>query len=1004
VKSNNFFNEEQSNIIKELPINIAIFDNEMKYLSYTNKFLEDYNFDKNINIIGKSHYEVFPEISESWIIIHQKGLAGETISKDNEKFVRLDGSIQYISWEIKPWYKKNNTVGGIVLTTIDTTNKIKSEELKQEVEKKNKKQETSLDLLDKAFIVTDDGIWDWNVAENRVYFSPGWKSMLGYTNDEIKNDFYGWEKLLHPDDLEYAKAEAVSLANGEISNIAIEFRMRCKNGTYKWIFSRSKVVEVDKNNNPIRLVGTHTDIQSKKEFQTLLENQKIKYQNLLKLSSEGIFIMSSETGKLLEYSEIVKELLGYSKKELDDLSVLDWDKDINCIEEYKEIISAISYEPINFERTHIRKNGTRYIASINAVKINVDGEELLYSSVRDISNTKENQRKLEEQNQKLTTLKTTLDNAIEIATLGIWEWDAINDILTWSDIVYDIYGLDKNTQLSVKLIETIIYKDDLELHRQQINNYLSKKESIYFEYRIVKDDEIRTISAIGKPIIENDKLIRMTGVVQDITDFKRKEKELLDAQKIAKLGSYNFDIANNSFTTSHIVHDIFGVPQDYKKTFDTWVDLIHEDDKEMMQNYFMHIIKEKEDFDKEYRIREFKNNTIKWVHGLGVIKFDKNDNPYRLFGTIQDITQRKVIETQMKQALTVFENTHDSIMITNSNNEIINVNKSFINTTGYSLEEVIGEKPSILKSFIYQNEFYKQMWESIENNEFWQGEITNKRKNGELFESYLAINSLKDNNGNIYGYIGIFSDISIMKYQEKMIIQQSRTSAIGEMIGNIAHQWRQPLSVISTAATGMKLQLEIDSLSKEETITSLSKINDYVQYLSETIEDFSGFFKEDLSIKKFKINEVFEKVENLTRDAFKINFIEVFQDIDKNTYIVGNKNLLIQALINIYNNALDVLKKKNIKEKRLLFIKVKKENAKINIHIKDNAGGIPLAYTEKIFDPYFTTKHQSQGTGIGLYMTHQIVIKQLKGTIKASNVTYKYEDKNYSGAEFIISI
>jgi PAS domain S-box-containing protein len=876
VKSNSFFNEDQLNIIKDLAINIAIFDNEMKYLSYTNKFLEDYNFDKNIDITGRSHYEIFPEIPKSWIIIHQKALAGESISKEHEKFERIDGSIQYISWEVKPWYKKNNTIGGIVLTTIDNKNQIKSEEL----EEKSKNLESSLDLYNKAFNVTDDGIWDWNLEKNIVYFSPTWKNMLGYDINEIKNDFTQWEKLLYPDDLEYAKTEALKLAKGKISNYNIEFRMLCKDGTYKWILSRSKVVEVDKNNKPIRLVGTHTDIQSKKE----------------------------------------------------------------------------------------------------------------------------NQRKLEEQNKRLTTLKTTLDNAIEIATLGIWEWDHINNILLWSDITYDILGIDKNTHANLEVLESIIYEDDIELHREQVSKCILEKVSIHFEYRIIKDDEIRTILAIGRPIIENNKVIKLTGVIQDITELKKKEEELLDAQKIAKLGSYDFDITNNSFTTSLILDDIFCIPQDYKKTFETWADLIHEDDKEMMQNYFMHIIENKEDFDKEYRIRDFKTNMIKWIHGLGVIKFDKNDNPYRLFGTIQDITQRKVIETQMKQALTVFENTHDSIVITNSNNEIVNVNNSFINTTGYSLEEVIGKKPSILKSFIYQNEFYKQMWESIENQGFWQGEITNKRKNGELFESYLAINAVKDNSENIYSYIGIFSDISIIKYQEKMIFQQSRTSAIGEMIGNIAHQWRQPLSIISTAATGMKLQLEMDSISKEETINSLSKINDQVQYLSETIEDFSGFFKEDLSIKKFKIDEVTDKLENLTRDAFKINFIELHHNINENIYILGNKNLLIQALINIYNNALDILRNKNIKERRLLFIKVQKENEKVNIYIKDNAGGIHSEYLEKIFDPYFTTKHQSQGTGIGLYMTQQIITKQLKGTTKVSNVKYKYEDKDYSGAEFIISI
>ncbi len=208
---NSFFNKEQSNIIKELPINIAICDNEMKYLSYSNKFLEDYNFDKNIDLIGKSHYEVFPEITEFWKNFHRRALAGETLSKDNDKFERVDGSIQYISWEIKPWYKENNTIGGIVLTTIESSNKLKTEQLEQEVEKKSDELENSLDLLNKAFSVTDDGIWDWNLEKNIVYFSPRWKTMLGYNEDEIKNDFLGWENLLHPDDLELHNSSANSI-------------------------------------------------------------------------------------------------------------------------------------------------------------------------------------------------------------------------------------------------------------------------------------------------------------------------------------------------------------------------------------------------------------------------------------------------------------------------------------------------------------------------------------------------------------------------------------------------------------------------------------------------------------------------------------------------------------------------------------------------------------------------------------------------------------------------
>ncbi|WP_417332738.1 sensor histidine kinase [Halarcobacter sp.] len=224
------------------------------------------------------------------------------------------------------------------------------------------------------------------------------------------------------------------------------------------------------------------------------------------------------------------------------------------------------------------------------------------------------------------------------------------------------------------------------------------------------------------------------------------------------------------------------------------------------------------------------------------------------------------------------------------------------------------------------------------------------------------------------------------------------------MIGNIAHQWRQPLSAITTISTGLKLQLEMGiPLSSDENIENLNKINEQAQYLSRTIEDFRGFFSTKLTeVVDFEVSEAIEKVNDLTKDSFRNNFIEVNYDMDKEIYIESNKNLLIQALLNIYNNALDALKERE--KDRLFFISAKKEDNNIVIKIKDNAGGIPLDYIEKIFDPYFTTKHQSQGTGIGLYMTHQIIVKQLQGTISVDNTSYTYNNENHLGAEFTIKI
>lgn len=473
-------------------------------------------------------------------------------------------------------------------------------------------------------------------------------------------------------------------------------------------------------------------------------------------------------------------------------------------------------------------------------------------------------------------------------------------------------------------------------------------------------------------------------------------------------GLWDWNIKTSEVFFSKKWKEMLGFKDDeISGSLEEWEKRIHPDDLEQVYKDIQSHIEGKTDiYINEHRVK-CKDGEYKWILDRGVI-VEKNEKgeALRIIGTHTDITQRKLYEKQMKQALAVFENTHEGIMITNSNNEILNVNSAFIRTTGYTLEEVLNKKPSVLKSSLYPNEFYEQMWEDLQTKGFWQGEITNKNKNGKLYDEYLSINTIKNKNGEIDNFIGIFSDISILKQQEKMLMQQARTSAIGEMLGNIAHQWRQPLSAISTASTGMKLQLEMGiNPSTEENLNTLEKINKQAQYLSTTIEDFRGFFTENMSdVTEFDVSETIEKVDELVKDAFKNNFIDVKYDIENELYLEANKNLLIQALINIYNNALDALKIKSIEEKKLLFVSLNKKDSKIVIRIKDNAGGIPSEFIEKVFDPYFTTKHQSQGTGIGLYMTHQIINKQLHGTISVANSTYKYEDKEYIGAEFIITL
>ena len=173
--------------------------------------------------------------------------------------------------------------------------------------------------------------------------------------------------------------------------------------------------------------------------------------------------------------------------------------------------------------------------------------------------------------------------------------------------------------------------------------------------------------------------------------------------------------------------------------------------------------------------------------------------------------------------------------------------------------------------------------------------------------------------------------------------------------------------------------------------------------MSSTIEDFKDFFNPNNNkIDEFNISETFIKTLNLVKAQFNAKNIEIIQNIEE-CQISSIQNELIQVLINILNNARDVLLQIE-NQRRLIFINASGKDNILCIEIKDNAGGIKEDIIGRIFEPYFTTKHQSQGTGIGLYMSEEIVEKHLNGRLGVTNDTYIFEKEEYTGAKFILEI
>ena len=234
-------------------------------------------------------------------------------------------------------------------------------------------------------------------------------------------------------------------------------------------------------------------------------------------------------------------------------------------------------------------------------------------------------------------------------------------------------------------------------------------------------------------------------------------------------------------------------------------------------------------------------------------------------------------------------------------------------------------------------------------------------------------------------------EIEKRRQKEQMLMHQSKLAALGEMLGNIAHQWRHPLTRLSLLIQNLEMIFKMGKLDKEKFEKFKENALTQINYMSDTIDDFTNFFKKDTQKVEFYPSEIIKDALKLIEGRLKQNSVYVCLDVKEKKSILGYKTEFSQVVLNIINNAIDALKERNIKDKKI-WIRVDGKK----IEIEDNAGGIPKEIMDKIFEPYFTTKFQSQGTGIGLYMSRVIITQHFNGRL------YTYNSKN--GAVFVIDL
>ena len=375
------------------------------------------------------------------------------------------------------------------------------------------------------------------------------------------------------------------------------------------------------------------------------------------------------------------------------------------------------------------------------------------------------------------------------------------------------------------------------------------------------------------------------------------------------------------------------------------------------------------------------------------------------------ITEKNNQLLETKQLLQdIIDNAPIRIFWKDLNSVYLGANKLFIKDFGIkNITELIGKKDSDFVKLEYLQ--YVQDDKNVMINDCsklnYMETLTNKNGKKQILNtSKVPLHNYLD---EVIGIVGVYDDITEqvniqneLKEKEILMFHQSKLAAMGEMIGNIAHQWRQPLTIVSSLIMAMQLKIEMGKYDEKFFNEKLSNINDSLQHMSKTIDDFREFFKPQKDKKVVNLSSLYKKMHNLLGEDFKNKDIEIITDLS-DVEIKTFDNELIQVLLNIINNAIYAIGTQGV-QRKLIFINAYKERNNVIIEIQDNAGGIKEDIIERIFEPYFTTKHKSQGTGIGLYMSSEIIKKHMDGEIIVKNVEYEYEKDNFKGAKFRIKL
>jgi len=417
---------------------------------------------------------------------------------------------------------------------------------------------------------------------------------------------------------------------------------------------------------------------------------------------------------------------------------------------------------------------------------------------------------------------------------------------------------------------------------------------------------------------------------------------------------------------------------------------------------------------KPYRVKTKSGDTI-WVNDASQIMRDKDGNIQYYVGYIQDITQIKQYELDIQNEKERFqlaiEGSNDGLWDWNPQINKIWFSPRWKSMLGYSDEELKNEFNEWIDR-IHPDD-YDNIFEDIQahidgKTKVYENEHRLRHKDGYWIWILDRGKVLLDENGIAQRFVGFHTDITHKKNQEEILQlkikealkentkqlqtlqQQSKMASMGEMIGAIAHQWRQPLNELGLSIQNLKYDYKADGIDEKFIQEFIEYNRKTIMFMSNTIDDFRSFFRVDKEKKRFNVKDTTESVVSMLSAQFKNLNITTNITGDSFDYI-GYQSEYQQVILNIVNNAKDALADNRVENPTIdiaisVCSNLNPDNQCCQVTISDNAGGIPKDVIHRIFEPYFTTKEQGRGTGMGLYMSKMIIEENMGGRLSVENI------------------